>query len=770
MLKSTIKILSFAFILIFLNANSMLFAAETRSVNEHKCLNLYTWDAGAFIPHTVSSDDTIAAIPFVAFIYEYAPNGCPPPGNTMTSMQAKLSYDDNHWRFIGAEKTSNWPNDFQWDTVDNIGNNDYIRLYFTLGSGQGVPAPGLPAKSYATLKFVSLCQPENSYSPIYTIWDPDHFNQVTIDGNTWWLPEANASESGPIYVNNYSATTTAGNQSISRLITEEPEVELPVKVTSNFLTQSMVFSINYNSQKLQFLELTNVADIFPFGCGNCPNPGDNPINFDLPAISANNEMTDLQIFKLKFRVKAGWEGDTAQVNFNVNNCKIFTPTCADLSKPYTYHGGVVTVAPYHAELRTTWDPASGLLSRSGGPQNTYFWGEVKNGFPTDDAAGAIRFNYFTGSNWYFLGVVSCPECFGGLTFGRNIYDDTATVYQNNSNWIGVQPDFVKATKFGTQFIPGVFFPRNYADRYVPLVMDEVFQTNGNTYYSQVRDYTGTVTATVPNGKLTFAGNGMAEVKVGEFHTALATRGATKLYVKWNFNEAITSFSVNVSLTNSFSYGVFTPAAAFAGKINSDYQSPGVYRIYSNGNFTGMAYTGGYVELGTISYGWSCSRAGKGSSLGRPCGSYNVYANVQLTAPAIYSGSLVQQYGVTDTSSIYGTCNSCPDEQEPIRDPVDKGDMAGLPKEFKLNQNHPNPFNPETIVAYDVPSPAHVKLVVMNILGQEVATLVDEVKAAGSYEAVWRGTDNRGNRVSSGVYLCIMRAGDYSSSIKMALMK
>ena len=145
-------------------------------------------------------------------------------------------------------------------------------------------------------------------------------------------------------------------------------------------------------------------------------------------------------------------------------------------------------------------------------------------------------------------------------------------------------------------------------------------------------------------------------------------------------------------------------------------------------------------------------------------------NIRLTSPAIATGLGVAQYGVTDSSVIYGNCNSCPPDPEPIPDPVSKGDGIGLPTEFKLNQNHPNPFNPETRVAYDVPAPAHVKIVVMNILGQEVATLVDEVKAAGSYEAVWRGADNSGNRVSSGVYLCIMRAGDYSSSIKMALMK
>ncbi len=305
-------------------------------------------------------------------------------------------------------------------------------------------------------------------------------------------------------------------------------------------------------------------------------------------------------------------------------------------------------------------------------------------------------------------------------------------------------------------------------------MDEGFRNNGNTYNTQVRDYTGTVTATVANGRLAITENGRAEVKVGELSTMYIGTHVAKLYLRRNFSETVTSFSVNVNLSGNFYYSNFLPATPFAGMISVENLPSVTYRIYSNGNFTGINYQGDpYVELGTIYYDYNCPvpryPANKlDFTANKPCGPYTAGASLVLTAPII-AGDSHDQYAVSDTTSIYHGCNSCRSYSQEL-DPVTKEEVAGLPREFKLNQNHPNPFNPETKVAFDVPTPSYVKIVVMNILGQEVATLVDESKAAGSYEAVWRGTDNSGNRVSSGIYLCIMKAGDYSSSIKMALMK
>lgn len=68
--------------------------------------------------------------------------------------------------------------------------------------------------------------------------------------------------------------------------------------------------------------------------------------------------------------------------------------------------------------------------------------------------------------------------------------------------------------------------------------------------------------------------------------------------------------------------------------------------------------------------------------------------------------------------------------------VEDDPHAGVPQGFRLHAAYPNPFNPETVIPFDVPQGTHVRLEVFNVLGQVVATLVDEERAAGSYRAVF----------------------------------
>ena len=78
--------------------------------------------------------------------------------------------------------------------------------------------------------------------------------------------------------------------------------------------------------------------------------------------------------------------------------------------------------------------------------------------------------------------------------------------------------------------------------------------------------------------------------------------------------------------------------------------------------------------------------------------------------------------------------------------------GGLPEQFELGANYPNPFNPSTLIPYQLPSPMHVRLEVFNLLGQRIATLVDGEQPAGFHAAVWHATDAAGQAVGAGVYL------------------
>ena len=88
-----------------------------------------------------------------------------------------------------------------------------------------------------------------------------------------------------------------------------------------------------------------------------------------------------------------------------------------------------------------------------------------------------------------------------------------------------------------------------------------------------------------------------------------------------------------------------------------------------------------------------------------------------------------------------------------------------PTKFSLEQNYPNPFNPSTKIVYNIPKESKVKLEIFNILGQQVATLVNEVKPAGKYTI-----DFNASELSSGVYIYKLSAGDQLFSKKMILLK
>jgi|GEM_PF-1599676 len=97
--------------------------------------------------------------------------------------------------------------------------------------------------------------------------------------------------------------------------------------------------------------------------------------------------------------------------------------------------------------------------------------------------------------------------------------------------------------------------------------------------------------------------------------------------------------------------------------------------------------------------------------------------------------------------------------------------SSSPERFRLLQNYPNPFNPETVIEYVLPhGPGKVRLVIYNLLGQEVRTLVDEDKLAGTHRIHWDGTDDKGKRVASGIYFSRVKIGDFSEAKKMVLLK
>jgi hypothetical protein len=93
-----------------------------------------------------------------------------------------------------------------------------------------------------------------------------------------------------------------------------------------------------------------------------------------------------------------------------------------------------------------------------------------------------------------------------------------------------------------------------------------------------------------------------------------------------------------------------------------------------------------------------------------------------------------------------------------------------PTQTALHQNHPNPFNPTTVISYDLVSNSRVSLKVYDVSGRLVKTLVDDNRPAGRQSATWDGTDNAGNHVSSGVYFYRLNTAGNVFTKKMVLLK
>ncbi len=102
---------------------------------------------------------------------------------------------------------------------------------------------------------------------------------------------------------------------------------------------------------------------------------------------------------------------------------------------------------------------------------------------------------------------------------------------------------------------------------------------------------------------------------------------------------------------------------------------------------------------------------------------------------------------------------------------DRNQMNGLqPTDFSLEQNFPNPFNPETTIQYQMPAENHVTLKIFDTLGKEIITLVDQKQAAGYYDVFWNGCDRHGSKVPAGIYFYQLGTEKNHETRKMILLQ
>ena len=109
----------------------------------------------------------------------------------------------------------------------------------------------------------------------------------------------------------------------------------------------------------------------------------------------------------------------------------------------------------------------------------------------------------------------------------------------------------------------------------------------------------------------------------------------------------------------------------------------------------------------------------------------------------------------------------PDESIPISTGIEDGPIG---PQLRLAQNHPNPFNPRTVIRYELPAEGRVSLRVYNLAGRVVRTLVDGRQSAGRQSIVWSGHDDRGQSVASGTYVYALETPGGRLTRKLSLVR
>ncbi|SYZ74195.1 hypothetical protein TRIP_C60465 [Candidatus Zixiibacteriota bacterium] len=729
------------------------------------------------------------------------------PVPQLTGVVARFTYDGDKFTLLKDQCVHGdyWPEGYFFDVSDYPATPGGLHtVTVTLSDVVGVPLPFPPHnKIFAILYFQALpvCQAYPSPSMLDLLTATQECT-VEIDNQTW-VPSN--PDDGYIYIGSYESTTTIGSESLFRLIDETPTVELPVSVETNFAFRGFENSINYDPDKLEFLGAT-LEDIPNLVWdGDPPEPGALPINIKVTNSSGDfAEQSEQTFYKLHFRLKQWWEGIGTDITFaptgNIYHIFVNGSECPELNTTlYSARmKGTITSEAYHAQLSAARDILHGgeILAKNGN-HNTVVAVAMSDNFPAgimNDAiepqGGVMRINLnrknASGQQVWTIGsggsyIVGCdPDFnFNNQTFAQN--DDAISIFHEAAvyhqyGWTSPQLEAKSLVWFNLQFNPDYFTPADFNNRFVPLE----FLANYGTSPAQVRDITGHVYAqngTVPS-RLDWT-NGTIEVVMGEFYGTNGSTEATSIsrpiYLKNNFptDKPITSFTATVTVNNSFTIGSVVPNTV-GGTYNITYTKPNSYTAVLNftANPTAIPVDPDLgFKIATITFNvGGCPVAKVSSQTPGPGPTYRSATVSIATANCNVANVDGEQYKKGKNFTITCKCGSIIISDPIVNPPEWKLGGNALPTEFALHQNYPNPFNPETIISYDVPKNAHVTVRIFNILGQQVATLVDETKNAGRYRVTWQGIDNSGQHLSSGVYLCVMKAGEYSGTIKMSLLK
>ena len=338
-------------------------------------------------------------------------------------------------------------------------------------------------------------------------------------------------------------------------------------------------------------------------------------------------------------------------------------------------------------------------------------------------------------------ITSGSDLFIG-TFNNQQYPDGGVFHltSNDSNWINASSDLPKKTIRALAVSDTNLFAGGDGGAFL--------STNNGTNWTPINNgLTSSIVQTLAvSGKNLFAGC--------EHGIYLSTNNGTS----WS--------EVDDGLTSFFVFSLFVSDT----NIYAGTRYGGVFLSTNNGNFWNEINSGMPVNVSVYdfaAYGQNLFAASD-SGVFRLTNNDSSWTNVSdgLPEPINNSSRLVYSLAVCGTDLFAGTAIH-EVYRRPLSELITSVEQISyqVPENYNLLQNYPNPFNPSTTIKYDLPRQSRVKLVVYNVLGREVATLVDGAKKAGSYQVRWNAKG-----FASGVYFYRLKAGDYIATKKLLLLK
>ena len=252
--------------------------------------------------------------------------------------------------------------------------------------------------------------------------------------------------------------------------------------------------------------------------------------------------------------------------------------------------------------------------------------------------------------------------------------------------------------------------------------------------------------------------------------------------------------VGLNSVGAYASNVYVVEATTLADSTSENDAMTTYRVVANmdeGNFESEPSSGYSVDNifpgmltglnavlldGVVNLNWEISDANDLSH-------YNVYRsdlpefNIEETYFIGESNDPVYSDDITELGQYYYMVTAV-DIHENEGDPsevvnielLSLEDIHGLPEDFAIHQNYPNPFNPTTTLRYDTPESGTVSILIYDMMGRQIRTLVNENVSAGYHFVQWDGTNETGSPVAAGVYIYSLNSGSFRAIKKMILLK